>query len=938
MRKLYLLLLFLVTAPALAQFEQLLDSQIDGSQEEDEINALNLINGPAEADATADQTDSEIATAYGNEVPQVSGAEITAGTETAIRRFSPEDVANMAATHGGGGGGGGSSALDLGDDDVNESSGITEIATTGDTNNIATEPAANKLLLDMGQNWPTSDTAAALSANGTNCSAGSYTRGVDASGNAEDCTVDDDVPESGDFGNAAALEANGALSPDSVTTTNIVNDAVGGAQIAPNAVGSSEINTAAVGSDEIATDAVGSAEIATDAVGSDEIATDAVGSLEIAADAVGSSEIATGAVEAAEIATDAVNADEIAAGAVGSSELASTAVVAGSYTNLNATIDADGRITNASNGVDNGATQLSELSDVNTSTPTNRNVLVGDGVDWESRALAGEDIQSGTVAEARIDALIARDSELSTECATAGCSLNSATTHDGNTIVTTAATQTLTNKTITSSTLNISTTGGLTEGDLTRNGDQLRLRTASASFAEFFPGPIPDDCEATTCNFFGSAAVGGSAIVVEDGSSSLGNYQTQIEGFLDIANIGGILDLETQTQGELPDNQVNDNLTSINHIEIVGETLADIGTPADTDRVMIQDVSDATTAKYVLYSTITAGGAGGFDSWQVFTSSGTWTKPAGVNKVLVCVQGAGGGGGGGNGSGAGDGGGGAAGGYVCSVLDVTSISSSTITVGAGGTGGATATDGSDGGNSSWADGTNTLTGGGGGHGNEYAGPDSQAVGGTATGGDLNIPGQYGEFPAGTASGNHGGSSPLGFGGVSMTTSVLGDDPGGDGQGYGSGGAGGAGDGTSAQEAGGDGADGIVIVYEYKSVTEDNTEKYVVFLGAHDTDLTTGEKVVMPMSDVFEITDVELSCETAPTGSQLIVDIHEGATTIMSTDKLDIDAGGQHSDNAATQPDVTDTSIAANAFLSFEVDQIGSTVAGNNCAVTITGYH
>lgn len=39
-----------------------------------------------------------------------------------------------------------------------------------------------------------------------------------------------------------------------------------------------------------------------------------------------------------------------------------------------------------------GASQLSDLTDVNTSTPTNRNVLVADGVDWESRALVEADI------------------------------------------------------------------------------------------------------------------------------------------------------------------------------------------------------------------------------------------------------------------------------------------------------------------------------------------------------------------------------------------------------------------------------------------------------------------------------------------------------------------------------------------------------------------
>ncbi len=42
--------------------------------------------------------------------------------------------------------------------------------------------------------------------------------------------------------------------------------------------------------------------------------------------------------------------------------------------------------------ISGGASQLSDLSDVNTSTPTNRNVLVADGTDWESRPLVESDI------------------------------------------------------------------------------------------------------------------------------------------------------------------------------------------------------------------------------------------------------------------------------------------------------------------------------------------------------------------------------------------------------------------------------------------------------------------------------------------------------------------------------------------------------------------
>lgn len=49
--------------------------------------------------ATADQTNAEIETAYNAQVAQVSGAEITAGTATGIRRYSPADIVNFVSTH-----------------------------------------------------------------------------------------------------------------------------------------------------------------------------------------------------------------------------------------------------------------------------------------------------------------------------------------------------------------------------------------------------------------------------------------------------------------------------------------------------------------------------------------------------------------------------------------------------------------------------------------------------------------------------------------------------------------------------------------------------------------------------------------------------------------------------------------------------------------------
>ena len=193
----------------------------------------------------------------------------------------------------------------------------------------------------------------------------------------------------------------------------------------------------------------------------------------------------------------------------------------------------------------------------------------------------------------------------------------------------------------------------------------------------------------------------------------------------------------------------------------------------------------------------------GLSSVQTFTSSGTWTRPTGITKVIMEVQGAGGGGGkGANGDYNVSGG---AGGYCKKLLDVSSISSATITVGSGGagTGYGTTGDGGDGGASSWSDGTNTITGGGAGGGpNSYYGTGD---GGTASGGDINIVGQCGSVSY------LGGSSQFGqcghFGNINLST-VVGMR---NGTGYGAGGANWSG---YSQDCG-SGSGGIVIVWEYK---------------------------------------------------------------------------------------------------------------------------
>jgi hypothetical protein len=203
----------------------------------------------------------------------------------------------------------------------------------------------------------------------------------------------------------------------------------------------------------------------------------------------------------------------------------------------------------------------------------------------------------------------------------------------------------------------------------------------------------------------------------------------------------------------------------------------------------------------------TAGGGGGLQSIQTFTSgSGTYTRPAGVTKALVYVTG-GGGGGGAPGGGNGGGGGGGAGGTA--IKWVTLGATESYTVGNGGAAGAYA------GYSSSFGSHCTATAGNASGGPEQAQGDDNAggAGGVGSSGDINIPGGGGGHGHSGSSNvyGHSGDGGNSFWGTSSrnvgysapaSTSRSGISHGGGGEGgyhSGSAGAGGA---------------GIVVVYEY----------------------------------------------------------------------------------------------------------------------------
>jgi len=104
-----------------------------------------------------------------------------------------------------------------------------------------------------------------------------------------------------------------------------------------------------------------------------------------------------------------------------------------------------------------------------------------------------------------------------------------------------------------------------------------------------------------------------------------------------------------------------------------------------------------------------------------------------------------------------------------------------------------------------------------------------------------------------------------------------------------------------------------------------------------TALTTGTaKGTFRMPYAMTVTDVRATVSTAPTGANIIVDINDGGTSIMTTNKLSIDATEKTSTTAATAPGVTDTALADDAEITIDIDQIGSTIAGAGLKIWIIG--
>lgn len=202
---------------------------------------------------------------------------------------------------------------------------------------------------------------------------------------------------------------------------------------------------------------------------------------------------------------------------------------------------------------------------------------------------------------------------------------------------------------------------------------------------------------------------------------------------------------------------------------------------------------------------------------QRITSTGTYTKTAGTNTVMIELAGGGGAGGGGAATGASQvsaGGGGSAGGYVRHLGLASAFTGLTATIGAGGTGNSGASGGA-GGNSTF--GTLTANGGNGGISGAAGGTsnaNNSTGGGTASGGNLmNVTGQQGAASAAVFGGavvtGNGATHHLGSGGIVGVPGT-----GGAASGFGAGGGGLFQTASSGALTGGAGAPGVAIIWEF----------------------------------------------------------------------------------------------------------------------------
>lgn len=83
---------------------------------------------------------------------------------------------------------------------------------------------------------------------------------------------------------------------------------------------------------------------------------------------------------------------------------------------------------------------------------------------------------------------------------------------------------------------------------------------------------------------------------------------------------------------------------------------------------------------------------------------------------------------------------------------------------------------------------------------------------------------------------------------------------------------------------------------------------------------------------YIVETIRASVNTAPTGASILVDVNKNGTTIFTTQANRPTIAVSTNTDTANNPDVT--TFASGDYITCDIDQIGSTVAGSDLTVTI----
>lgn len=131
-----------------------------------------------------------------------------------------------------------------------------------------------------------------------------------------------------------------------------------------------------------------------------------------------------------------------------------------------------------------------------------------------------------------------------------------------------------------------------------------------------------------------------------------------------------------------------------------------------------------------------------------------------------------------------------------------------------------------------------------------------------------------------------------------------------------------------QATGSDADIDIELIPKGTGIVKGELKRFMVQLLANDTDQsadTTIQGDFRISNRAITVKAVGSYCDTAGTTGVATIDINEAGTTILST-KITIDSTEKSSETAATPPVISDSAIAADAIITFDIDGVHTTEA------------